>query len=107
MSMPHDLVDLRLAPVAIELDNALQELGAYNAKSLAYQIMLVTNRSEPDLSSAEGRQELLLRTATQFIDLRGWTVTWDPRGVRLRHGGHTVVLGVSHSIRQFVEGVHH
>lgn len=105
MSMPHDLVDLRLAPVALELDKALQELGAYNARSLAYQIMLVTNRSEPDLSGTDERQELLLRTVTQFIDLHGWTVTWDPRGVRLRHGDHTMVLGVSRSIRRFVEGV--
>lgn len=31
---------------------------------------------------------------TRQIDLHGWTVDWDPRGLRLTHSRHTLVLGI-------------
>jgi hypothetical protein len=38
------------------------------------------------------------------VDLAGWQPTWDPRGVRLTHGNHTLVLGVSHRLTEYVAG---
>jgi hypothetical protein len=40
------------------------------------------------------REEALIRTVTHLIDGHDWKFSWDPRGLRLTHDAHTLVLGV-------------
>ena len=98
---PHDVTDLRLAPVALQVDKRLEELSALDDAQLADAISFGSNRQPR--SEAE-RGEALAAAATHLVDLAGWRATWDPRGVRLTHDNHTLVLGVSRRLCDFVIG---
>ena len=98
---PHDVTDLRLAPITLLVDARLEELSALDAAQLAEAILFGSNR-QPH-SEAE-RGEALVAAATHLIDLAGWQATWDPRGVRLTHDSHSLVLGVSRRLTDFVAG---
>jgi len=98
---PHDVTDLRLAPITLLVDARLEELSALDAAQLAEAILFGSNR-QPH-SEAE-RGEALVAAATHLIDLAGWRATWDPRGVRLTHDSHSLVLGVSRRLTDFVAG---
>jgi hypothetical protein len=52
----------------------------------------------------EDRERALLESIQHFIDCRGWTVTWDPRGLRLRHDEHSLVLGVPANLAAYLSG---
>ncbi len=99
--LPHDVTDLRLAPVALRVDERLDELGTLPPDQLAYRIALETDK-DPRTEDQRGRD--LVAAATHMIDLAGWTAEWDPRGVRLRHGEHTLVLGVTERLQAYVRG---
>jgi hypothetical protein len=73
---PHDVTDLYLSPVVLALD---------------YEIALESDL--PDLTRSM-REEALIRTVTHLIDRHGWEFSWDPRGLRLSHDAHTLVLGI-------------
>jgi hypothetical protein len=96
---PHDLADLRLAPVALALDEQIEAYSAIDSAELLQRLSLETNR-EP--RSADERRTCLIESLTRFIDLHGWKVSWDPRGLELRHGDHHLVLGVSEDLRAFL-----
>ncbi len=99
---PHDVTDLRLAPVALLVDARLEELSALDDAQLAEAILFGANQqphTEPE------RGEALVAAATHLIDLAGWRAAWDPRGLRLVHHDHTLVLGVSRRLVNWVEGV--
>jgi hypothetical protein len=98
---PRDLTDLRLAPVALLVDGRLEELSTLDGAQLADAISFRSNHQPR--SEAE-RGEALAAAATHLVDLTGWQATWDPRGVRLTHGNHTLVLGVSHRLTEYVAG---
>ena len=98
---PHDVADLRLAPVALLVDERLEELSALDDAQLAEAILFGSNR-QPH-SDAE-RGEALVAAATHLIDLAGCRATWDPRGVRLTHDSHSLVLGASRQLTDFVAG---
>ena len=98
---PHDVADLRLAPVALLVDGRLEELTALDDAQLAEAILFGSNR-QPH-SEAE-RGEALVAAATHLIDLGGWRAAWDHRGVRLTHDNHSLVLGVSRRLTDFVAG---
>ena len=83
---PHDVTDLRLAPVALLVDGRLEPLPQLHVRHRA-----VGGSTIADLGS-------------HLIDLAGWRVTWDPRGVRLTHHDHSLVLGVSRRLADFVAG---
>ena len=91
MARPRDLSDLMLAPVALAVDRRLGDLGALPVHRLAERVAVLSGR--PDWST-DLRERALLEAVTHLLDLRGWRVDWDPRGVRLRHGQHRLVLGV-------------
>jgi len=97
---PHDLVDLRLAPLALELDNRLQEMAQLDLPELAHRVALESDR--PDWTRAQRREALLL-SVTHLVALRGWSVGWDDRGLRLTHHNHSLVLGVPATFTQFVD----
>ncbi len=101
MPAPHDLADLMLAPVALAIDARLQELGDLGMEELHERTALEAN---DDARTPERRRRALLHTATYLIDMHGWTADWDPRGLRLTHAGHTIVLGLSPTMAGYLAG---
>lgn len=99
--IPHDATDLVLAPVALQLDERLDRLGALEPEELLFLIALETDR-EPH--SPEQRRVLLLEALGRDVDTRGWEISWDPRGLRLQHEGRGLVLGLPPALVAFLKG---
>ena len=97
---PHDIPDLYLAPVALAVDARIEELGRLDKDRLAYEVALESD--EPDFTR-QLREEALIRTITHLIDCHDWQVSWDPRGLRLSHEVHTLVLGIPALFGQYLE----
>jgi hypothetical protein len=89
------------APVLLALDARLDELGALDAEELGDRIALDSDR--PDWTR-ELRETGLLLTIEHMIDLHGWTLSWDPRGVCVAHDQSRVVLGVPSVFATYLEG---
>ncbi len=98
---PHDTSDLFLAPVALQLDQRIDELGRLGPRALSDEIAL-----ESDLAdwTRDLREAALLRTVGHLIDTHNWVLSWDPRGLRLSHGERHVVLGIPDSFQAFLTG---
>jgi hypothetical protein len=88
---PHDMTDLYLAPVVLAVDARIEELGRLDKDGLAYEVALESD--SPDFTRPM-KEEALIRTVTHLIDCHGWELGWDPRGLRVTHDAHTLVLGV-------------
>lgn len=99
--LPRDIGDLYLAPVALALQARIDELADLSDKDLSWRVALESD--EPDWT-ADTRRTALLRTVAHLLDLHGWELTWEERGIRAAHGGHALVLGVPTSFRRYVEG---
>ena len=97
--LPHDVADLYLAPVVLQVDARLAELAALDDDKLAVRI--ATASDSPDWSQ-DLRIEGVLRTAGHLIDRHGWSLDWDERGIRLAHGARAVVLGVPANVQRYV-----
>jgi hypothetical protein len=97
---PHDLPDLYLAPVVLEVDARIEALGRLDKDRLAYEVALESD--EPDWTR-DMREEALIRTITHLIDRHGWEFRWDPRGLRLTHDTHTFVLGSPAVFLEFLQ----
>jgi len=39
-----------------------------------------------------------------LIELHGWQMSWDDRGIRLAHGKRSLVLGVPANFNRFLDG---
>lgn len=100
MTMPHDVTDLYLSPVALAVDARLQELGQLDAADLRFRLILETN-TEP--RSRADAIRTVLADASYLVPTHGWDLGWDDRGLRLTHDGHTLVLGIPTNVRTFVE----
>ncbi|HTC68777.1 MAG TPA: hypothetical protein VK662_04355 [Acidothermaceae bacterium] len=100
-NLPHDVSDLYLAPIVLSIDAKLDDLGTLEPRALAQRVALESNLPDWD---REDRERALLRSALHFIDCRGWAVTWDPRGLRLRHDEHSLVLGVPANVADYLSG---
>lgn len=98
---PHDPTDLRLAPVALEVDERLRELGSLTREELDFRVAV---ESGADTHTTEMRQRGLLVSVTHLIDLHGWDASWDERGLMLSHSDHRLTLGLPPSLRQYVDG---
>ena len=88
---PHDVTDLYLAPVVLAVDSRIEELGRLDKDRLAYEVALESD--SPDFTR-QMREEALIRAVTHLTDSHHWEFSWDPRGLRLTHDGHTFVLGI-------------
>jgi len=97
---PHDITDLYLAPVVLAIDARIEELGRLDADQLAYKVGLESD--EPDYTRSL-REEAMIRTITHLIDCHDWEFGWDPRGLRLTHDTHTLVLGVPAAVLNYLE----
>lgn len=87
---PHDITDLYLAPVALAADARIEELGRLDKDALAYEVAVESDL--PDLTR-RFREDALIRAIAHLIDRHDWELSWDPRGLRLTHDGHSLVLG--------------
>ena len=102
--LPHDIADLYLAPVALGLDARIAEMGALTDEKLRVQVAIESD--EPDWS-ADMRKDALLRAVSHLVDLHGWSLSLDERGIRLAHGKHSFVLGAPANFGRYLEGAHH
>lgn len=100
LSLPHDTADLLLSPVALAVDARLAELGRLAPAELSRRIVLETN-TQPRTCEEAGRA--LADAAGYLIETHNWELAIDPRGLRLTHEGHSFVLGLSASLRNYVE----
>jgi len=98
---PHDLTDLYLAPVALAVDARIEELGHLDTERLTYEVALQSDT--PDFTRGM-REEALIRTITHLIDGHDWAFSWAPRGLRLTHDAHTLVLGIPALLAEYLEG---
>jgi hypothetical protein len=97
--LPHDISDLYLAPVVLELEARINGLAQLNDEKLALQVALESN--EPDWT-ADMRRDAILRTVAHLVDLHGWRLAWDVRGIRASHGKRSFVIGVPASFHRYV-----
>jgi hypothetical protein len=88
---PHDVTDLYLAPVVLAVDARIEELGHLDKDQLAHKVEFHSDSNDYVRRVSE---EALIETVTYLIDTHGWEFSWDPRGLRLTHDGHTLVLGI-------------
>lgn len=95
---PHDPTDLMLAPVALAIDNRLQELAGLSHTELSKRIACETN-SDPRTS--EGAERAILDDLAYLTPTHGWVLAWDVRGIRLQHREHTLVLGVPDNLTRW------
>jgi len=100
MTRPHDMTDLYLAPVVLAADARIEELGRLEVDQLAYEVGLESD--EPDYTRSM-REEALIRTITHLIDYHDWEFSWDPRGLRMTHEAHTLVLGIPAVLLKYLE----
>lgn len=98
---PHDVTDLYLSPVVLAVDARIEELGRLGKDQLDYEVAL-----ESDLPgfTRSMREEALIRSVTHLIDRHGWEISWDPRGLRLSHDAHSLVLGIPAAFTEYLEG---
>lgn len=97
---PHDYVDLFLAPVALRIDQRLEEFATLDRDDLHKRVVLEMN-SEADERTHRARD--VVGSVTDLLELHGWDTSWDDRGLRLTHGPHSLVLGVPRNITAYVE----
>jgi hypothetical protein len=97
---PHDITDLYLAPVVLAVDARIEELGRLDKSGLAYEVALESD--SPDFTR-HMREEALLRAITHLVDCHGWKFSWEPRGLRLSHDAHSLVLGVPAVFLDYLE----
>jgi hypothetical protein len=98
---PHDVSDLYLAPVVLAIDAKIDELARLNAGQLNDEVALESNTLD---ITRQMREDALTRTIAHLIDTHHWNLSWDPRGLRLSHDGHTLVLGIPAVFMDYLEG---
>jgi hypothetical protein len=98
--IPHDTADLALAPVVLQLD---REISMYSGLSQAEVEMRIAVEADAEPRTYPARRQALLRALTNFVDLHGWTVAINDRGLRLSHRDNAVTLGFPKSLRTYLE----
>lgn len=96
---PTDITDLYLAPVALRLDRQLAALAHLTEERIHVWVAVVTDR---EAATPEERRELTLRALRHEVDTHQWHLQHDPRGIRLSHGDHSLVLGIPESLRSYL-----
>ena len=101
--LPRDAADLYLAPLLLTLNERIEELSCLELDQLHRHVGLVSD--QPDWSR-EIREEGLLGAVGHVIDCHDWRLSWHPRGLRVSHGKHEVVLGTPATFTEYIEGTH-
>lgn len=98
---PHDVTDLYLAPVALGLDHRLEELADLSDEEVQYRVILGSDR-EP--RNAAEREEALVEALTRGLELHGWHVSRNPRGIMVAHDTYGLVLGLPANLLSYLNG---
>ena len=101
--LPHDAADLYLAPLLLVLNERLEELSRLELDELHKHVGLVSD--QPDWSR-EIREAGLLHAISHTIDCHDWKLSWHPRGLRVSHSKHQVVLGIPATFGKYLDGAH-
>lgn len=96
---PHDMTDLYLAPVVLELDARLEEMAALTEDELGYQVILETDIEPRDTAE---RRKALVETIRRRAELHGWTLSLHARGLAVSHDAHSFVLGLPDNVRAYI-----
>lgn len=99
--LPHDITDLRLAPVALAVDATIEDLGRLPLEKLVWRVESYRDVSE---ITAEDRRRWLLAQIESLVDTGNWDLSFDDRGIRLTHKEHTLVLGAPATFSAYIEG---
>jgi hypothetical protein len=102
--LPHDVPDLFLAPVVLQLEARIEELGQLDLEGLTTEVAVVSNTSG---WTRELRASGLVDAVKYLVDCHDWELSWDPRGIRVAHGAHQLVLGVPPTFHRYVMGAPH
>jgi hypothetical protein len=100
-TLPSDLTDLYLAPVALRLDRQLAELAEMSQEAIHLWIALATDH---EATTLDERRILAVRALQHDVDTHHWDLELDQRGLRLSHGDNALVLGIPESLRVYVDG---
>jgi hypothetical protein len=101
MIIPNDLPDLYLAPVLLEVEARVDRLSTLAPDDLSVEIALTSDA--PDWSRA-WREQALATALQHLLDLHGWTLSVDGRGVRLEHRRRTVTIALPPQLEEFLAG---
>jgi hypothetical protein len=96
---PRDYTDLFLAPVALQVDQRLEKFAALDRDALHKRVVLETNN---EAWNAGRRAQDVVDSVTYLLEMHGWTASWAPRGLRLSHGHHSLVLGLPANLVAYV-----
>lgn len=100
--LPHDVTDVLLAPVVLQVDQRLTQYRDMTRPQLRQEVALLADM--PDRTRPQ-REASVLRALEHHQDLHGWTLNLDDRGIRLTHGDHSVTLGVPLVVRDYIDGL--
>lgn len=98
--LPHDITDLRLAPVTLAVDAAIEDLGRLSVDDLANRIERYRNISD---ITRENRMHWIIQEIEARAETFEWTLSFDDRGIRLTHKEHSFVLGTPATINAYIE----
>ena len=100
-AIPHDVTDLRLAPIALAVDAVIDELGRLPIDKLIWR--LESHRDVPEITR-EDRERWLVAQVESRAEVANWELSIDDRGLRLTHREHSLVLGLPATLRSYLEG---
>lgn len=99
-TLPHDLTDLALAPLVLQLDRQLASYSALSTEEIHRHVGLEAGGPP---THAQERRDHVLGALTSHVDTRGWALTWTTRGLRLHHDARSVTLGIPPSLTDYLE----
>lgn len=98
--VPHDITDLRLAPVALAVDARLESFLDLDRDAIHGRVSIETNS---EASSKSERARNVVESVTYLLDLGGWHANLDVRGLALTHGQHRLVLGIPQNLIDYID----
>jgi len=100
---PHDVADLALAPVLVNIERNLAQLR--ESDDLEFSLALDLNDDGRRYTTAGERSGRVQAYATREVDLHGWTVTPTPdlQGLAVSHGEYTVSIMLGKQVANYVE----
>ena len=104
MALPRVPNDLTLAPVAVSIDQHLQEFRDRDAKEILAYLELELDRPE-FAASPEERCARILEVVVRNTNMHGWDaqITSDHARLRITGGSVSLDIGLSASIHDFIE----
>jgi hypothetical protein len=101
---PRQQKDLMLAPVAVEIDNNLQNIRDKSVRAVEAELELEFDTPAMTITRDE-REGLILRLAVRNVDMHGWSaaITDDACRLHLNGGSVSIDLGLSPTITEYIQ----